>query len=107
MDNSGINVILNSYDVSEYLKIAPNGLEVIIRKRILITKNIMHFAKFYKHFAMLQQARCDASSFESVRSTFQVDSGKWYYEVTIVTEGVMQIGWATKASKFLNHVSLR
>ncbi|ODM92278.1 RING finger and SPRY domain-containing protein 1 [Orchesella cincta] len=75
VDNSGINVILNSYDVSEYLKIAPNGLE----------------------------ARCDASSFESVRSTFQVDSGKWYYEVTIVTEGVMQIGWATKASKFLNH----
>jgi len=75
VDNSGINVILNSYDVSEYLKIAPHGLE----------------------------ARCDASSFESVRSTFQVDSGVWYYEVLIVTEGVMQIGWATKASKFLNH----
>lgn len=50
------------------------------------------------------KARCDASSFESVRSTFQVDSGTWYYEVLIITEGVMQIGWATKASKFLNHV---
>ncbi|XP_021960066.1 RING finger and SPRY domain-containing protein 1 [Folsomia candida] len=75
VDNSGINVILNSYDVSEYLKISPSGLE----------------------------ARCDASSFESVRSTFQVDSGTWYYEVLIITEGVMQIGWATKASKFLNH----
>ncbi|KAK0062575.1 RING finger and SPRY domain-containing protein 1, partial [Biomphalaria pfeifferi] len=48
-------------------------------------------------------ARCDASSFESVRCTFQVDSGVWYYEVTIVTDGVMQIGWATKDSKFLNH----
>ena len=46
------------------------------------------------------------SSFESVRCTFQVDSGVWYYEVTIVTDGVMQIGWATKDSKFLNHVSL-
>lgn len=33
VDNSGINVILNSYDVSEYLKIAPNGLEVIIRRK--------------------------------------------------------------------------
>lgn len=70
-----INVILNSNDVSEYLKIAPIGLE----------------------------ARCDASSFESVRCTFQVDSGVWYYEVLIITAGVMQIGWATKHSKFLNH----
>lgn len=50
------------------------------------------------------QARCDASSFESVRCTFCVDSGVWYYEVTVITSGVMQIGWATKDSKFLNHV---
>ncbi|KAH3778564.1 hypothetical protein DPMN_180031 [Dreissena polymorpha] len=74
-DVRNINVMLNSQDVSEYLKIAPNGLE----------------------------ARCDVSSFESVRCTFQVDSGVWYYEVTIVTAGVMQIGWATKDSNFLNH----
>ena len=52
------------------------------------------------------KARCDASSFESVRCTFCVDSGVWYYEVTVVTSGVMQIGWATKDSKFLNHVSV-
>lgn len=74
-DLSTINVMLNCKDVSEYLKISADGLE----------------------------ARCDASSFESVRSTFQVDSGIWYYEVTIVTAGVMQIGWATKDSSFLNH----
>ena len=55
---------------------------------------------------MFVQARCDASSFESVRCTFQVDSGIWYYEVTVVTAGVMQIGWATKDSKFLNYVSM-
>ncbi|XP_023827083.1 RING finger and SPRY domain-containing protein 1 isoform X2 [Salvelinus sp. IW2-2015] len=72
---SNINAMLNSNDVSEYLKISPSGLE----------------------------ARCDASSFESVRCTFCVDSGVWYYEVTVVTSGVMQIGWATKDSKFLNH----
>uniref|UniRef100_A0A4W3IHJ0 Ring finger and SPRY domain containing 1 n=1 Tax=Callorhinchus milii TaxID=7868 RepID=A0A4W3IHJ0_CALMI len=72
---SHINAMLNSNDVSEYLKISPDGLE----------------------------ARCDASSFESVRCTFCVDSGVWYYEVTVVTSGVMQIGWATKDSKFLNH----
>ena len=53
------------------------------------------------------QARCDASSFESVRCTFCVDTGVWYYEVTVITSGVMQIGWATRDSKFLNHVSNR
>uniref|UniRef100_A0A8D3D102 Ring finger and SPRY domain containing 1 n=1 Tax=Scophthalmus maximus TaxID=52904 RepID=A0A8D3D102_SCOMX len=72
---TNINAMLNSNDVSEYLKISPTGLE----------------------------ARCDASSFESVRCTFCVYSGVWYYEVTVVTSGVMQIGWATKDSKFLNH----
>jgi hypothetical protein len=41
---------------------------------------------FYHIFV---QARCDASSFESVRSTFQVDTGVWFYETLIVTEGVM------------------
>ena len=40
-------VILNDSDVSEYLKISPDGLT----------------------------ARCDAYSFESVRSTAHVDSG--------------------------------
>lgn len=75
VDVSNINVMLNSQDVSEYLKIASTGLE----------------------------ARCDAHSFESVRCTFQVKSGCWFYEVLIITPGVMQIGWATKDSKFLNH----
>ncbi|XP_072135555.1 RING finger and SPRY domain-containing protein 1 isoform X2 [Mobula birostris] len=75
VDLSHINAMLNSNDVSEYLKISPDGLE----------------------------ARCDASSFESVRCTFCVDIGVWYYEVTVITSGVMQIGWATKDSKFLNH----
>jgi len=75
INTSNINMMLNSNDVSEYLKIGPNGLE----------------------------ARCDASSFESVRCTFSVNSGCWYYEVLIITSGVMQIGWATKQSKFLNH----
>ncbi|XP_073234022.1 RING finger and SPRY domain-containing protein 1-like [Porites lutea] len=74
-DLSKINVMLNNNDVSDYLKISPTGLE----------------------------ARCDASSFESVRCTFCVSSGVWYYEVTLLTAGVMQIGWATKDSKFLNH----
>lgn len=68
--------MLNTKDVSEYLKISPDGLE----------------------------ARSDAYSFESVRCTFQVDEGVWFYEVLIITCGIMQIGWATKDSTFLNHV---
>ena len=64
IDTADINVMLNANDVSEYLKIGPSGLE----------------------------ARCDASSFESVRCTFSVNSGCWYYEVLVITSGVMQIG---------------
>jgi hypothetical protein len=75
IDHRCVNVMLNDKDVSEYLKIGPDGLE----------------------------ARSDTVSFESVRCTFNVSSGVWYYEVLIVTDGVMQIGWATKQSKFMNH----
>ncbi|XP_075990597.1 RING finger and SPRY domain-containing protein 1-like [Anticarsia gemmatalis] len=75
VDMTEINAILNTQDVSEYLKISCDGLE----------------------------ARCDSYSFESVRCTFQVNNGSWYYECLIVTPGVMQIGWATKSSHFLNH----
>uniref|UniRef100_A0A1I7UJH2 RING finger and SPRY domain-containing protein 1 n=1 Tax=Caenorhabditis tropicalis TaxID=1561998 RepID=A0A1I7UJH2_9PELO len=74
-DTSQINAMLNHEDVSEYLKIGPDGLE----------------------------ARCDVSSFESVRCTFEVMDGTWYYEATVLTSGVMQIGLATKRSRFLNH----
>ncbi|XP_018496481.1 RING finger and SPRY domain-containing protein 1 [Galendromus occidentalis] len=75
VDMTGINVRLNDNDASEYLKISPNGLE----------------------------ARTDASSFEFVRSTFEVSRGCWYYEVHLVTSGIMQIGWATRDSRFSNH----
>ncbi len=70
------NVRLNDDDISENLKLASNGLE----------------------------ARNDRLSFESVRSTYQVDHGVWFYEVTLLTNGIMQIGFATKSASFLNHV---
>ena len=75
IDHRYLNVLLNDRDISEYLKLGPDGLE----------------------------ARSDTVSFESVRCTFHVNAGVWYYEVLIVTDGVMQIGWATKQSKFLNY----
>eukprot|EP00088_Acartia_fossae_P005691 TRINITY_DN1256_c0_g1_i3.p1 TRINITY_DN1256_c0_g1~~TRINITY_DN1256_c0_g1_i3.p1 ORF type:complete len:525 (+),score=95.06 TRINITY_DN1256_c0_g1_i3:1796-3370(+) len=75
VDQSNINIMLNYNDVSEYLKLGPDGLT----------------------------ARCDSSSFESVRGTGQANQGAWYYEALLLTGGVMQIGWATKRSKFLNY----
>ena len=75
IDYRHINVILNDKDMSEYLKLGSDGLE----------------------------ARSDTVSFESVRCTYHVNAGVWYYEVLIITDGVMQIGWATKQSKFMNH----
>lgn len=74
VDVENINVMLNTKDVSEYLKISADGLE----------------------------ARCDSYSFESVRSTISVKTGAWYYECLIITSGVMQIGWAQKESHFLS-----
>ncbi|VDN25685.1 unnamed protein product, partial [Gongylonema pulchrum] len=75
VDVRRINAMLNHEDASEYLKITPDGLE----------------------------ARCDVSSFESVRCTFEATEGVWFYEALILTPGVMQIGFATKHSRFLNH----
>lgn len=37
------------------------------------------------------------------RCTAHAERGVWYYEATVVTPGVMQIGWATRQSTFLNH----
>ncbi|KHJ47843.1 hypothetical protein D918_02001 [Trichuris suis] len=73
-DMSSTRALLNQNDASEYLKISADGLE----------------------------ARSDVSCFESVRCTFEVNNGVWYYEALIVTPGIMQIGWATKLSKFFN-----
>ncbi|KAI8647609.1 concanavalin A-like lectin/glucanase domain-containing protein [Parasitella parasitica] len=44
------------------------------------------------------QVRNDTFFFESVRATAGIASsagGKWYYEVHLLTDGIMQIGWAT------------
>lgn len=75
IDKDNLNVMLNSKDASENLKISADGLT----------------------------ARNDTSRFESVRCTFAITSGIYYYEVLLITPGVMQIGFATKQSKFLNH----
>jgi len=75
VDRDNLNVMLNSKDASENLKISADGLT----------------------------ARNDTSRFESVRCTFAITSGTYYYEVLLITPGVMQIGFATRQSKFLNH----
>ncbi|KAL9553597.1 hypothetical protein MBANPS3_003231 [Mucor bainieri] len=45
------------------------------------------------------EVRNDTFFFESVRATTGIPAhagGKWYYEVILFTEGIMQIGWGTK-----------
>lgn len=32
----------------------------------------------------------------------KINDGCWYYEVQIITPGVMQIGWATKSAAFMS-----
>lgn len=72
--NQLTNAILLPPDAGSYAKLSPCGLE----------------------------ARCDASSFESVRCSFVITSGVWYYECELLTGGVMQIGLAGCQSRFLS-----
>lgn len=67
-----VRVMLNKNDTSGYLKLPRHGLE----------------------------ARSDSRRFESIRATASVTSGAWYYEVTLCTSGILQIGWATKHCQF-------
>lgn len=69
---SNINVMLNTLDATRHWKISEDGLSV----------------------------RNDGSTFESIRATKNVSQGKWYYEVTLVTAGIMQIGWASVHCQF-------
>lgn len=68
------NALLLAPDAGSYVKLSPSGLT----------------------------ARCDAGSFESVRCSFKMTSGVWYYECELLTGGVMQIGVAGTKSRFLS-----
>eukprot|EP00029_Vermamoeba_vermiformis_P012375 TRINITY_DN718_c0_g1_i2.p1 TRINITY_DN718_c0_g1~~TRINITY_DN718_c0_g1_i2.p1 ORF type:complete len:881 (+),score=91.65 TRINITY_DN718_c0_g1_i2:685-3327(+) len=41
-------------------------------------------------------ARLDIETFETIAANVAVTKGKWYYEVKLYTDGIMQIGWATR-----------
>lgn len=44
--------------------------------------------------------RNDRPHFESVRATACVKREKWYYETLLLSNGIMQIGWATSRCRF-------
>ncbi|KAG0323933.1 RING finger and SPRY domain-containing protein 1 [Podila horticola] len=67
-----INVMLNTLDATRHWKVSEDGLSI----------------------------RNDGSTFESIRATKSVTCGKWFYEVTLVTAGIMQLGWATAHCQF-------
>ncbi|CAG8492701.1 13929_t:CDS:10, partial [Dentiscutata heterogama] len=72
LTNHNINVMMNPLDATAHWKLSPNGLEI----------------------------RNDNFAFESIRATAGVTSGKWFYEVLLLTNGIMQIGYATKRCTF-------
>eukprot|EP00049_Salpingoeca_infusionum_P016855 m.350287 g.350287 ORF g.350287 m.350287 type:complete len:563 (+) comp16158_c0_seq2:105-1793(+) len=74
--NLNVSVILDPQDATKNLKLAPDGLE----------------------------ARCDdPSNFESVKATCCATKGDvWFYEATIFTNGISQIGWATQSCEYLS-----
>jgi hypothetical protein len=67
----------------------------VLKFKCLLKKNHLKYEK----------ARNDSLTFESVRSTVQVDSGVWFYEITLLTNGIMQIGFAAREASFLNDVN--
>ncbi|GAA5810953.1 hypothetical protein MFLAVUS_004381 [Mucor flavus] len=71
-DLSNLNVIMNPFDSTPHLKIGGNGLEL----------------------------RNDRPHFESIRATACVKREKWYYETLLLSNGIMQIGWATSRCRF-------
>ncbi|KAJ8660635.1 hypothetical protein O0I10_003683 [Lichtheimia ornata] len=72
-DLTGLNVIMNTFDATAHWKLGGNGLEL----------------------------RNDRPHFESVRATACVKRGKWYYETLLLTNGIMQLGWATSRCRFI------
>ncbi|RIB17898.1 concanavalin A-like lectin/glucanase domain-containing protein [Gigaspora rosea] len=72
INHNNINVMMNPLDATAHWKLSPNGLEI----------------------------RNDNFAFESIRATAGVTSGKWFYEVLLLTNGIMQIGYATKRCTF-------
>ncbi|KAG1107196.1 hypothetical protein G6F42_016459 [Rhizopus arrhizus] len=71
-DLTNLKVIMNPFDSTPHLKIGGNGLEL----------------------------RNDRPHFESVRATACVKREKWYYETLLLSNGIMQIGWATSRCRF-------
>ncbi|KAI8638161.1 hypothetical protein BD408DRAFT_485742 [Parasitella parasitica] len=71
-DLRNLKVIMNPFDSTPHLKIGGNGLEL----------------------------RNDRPHFESVRATACVKREKWYYETLLLSNGIMQIGWATSRCRF-------
>ena len=57
-----------------------------------------HFKGKFNLECMVFQARCDFG-FGTVRCDFKMRSGVWFYEVQVVTDGGMWIGWATNKSE--------
>ena len=59
------------------------------------------------HFQISSVAKSKVGSFHSIQWNIPLYSGKWYYEVTIHSGGLLQIGWATNLCEFRPEVHIR
>ncbi|KAI9291458.1 SPRY-domain-containing protein [Neoconidiobolus thromboides FSU 785] len=57
-------------------------------------------SSFIKFSEDLSQCRNDRIGFATTLGTTCITDGKWYFEVLLLSGGIMQVGWATQAAKF-------
>ncbi|KAJ9067997.1 hypothetical protein DSO57_1033214 [Entomophthora muscae] len=64
------------------------------------TINWQMSSSFWKFSEDLTEVRNDRIGFASAKGTTCITDGQWYYEVELVTGGIMQLGWSTKNAHF-------
>jgi len=63
----------------------------------------LDFESSFGNFKIFGEEECEVESlshFASVRANTAVFAGKFYYEVRLLTSGLMQIGWCTLSTPF-------
>ncbi|KAG0231270.1 RING finger and SPRY domain-containing protein 1 [Actinomortierella wolfii] len=100
VDRSGFSAQRDSISSSVSTSVSSEKSHASKYSHIKVMLNITEASRHWKISEDGLMVRNDGSSFESIRATVSVTCGKWYYEVTVLTSGIMQIGWATPHCRF-------
>ncbi|KAJ3123503.1 hypothetical protein HK100_011586, partial [Physocladia obscura] len=78
-----------------------NGFQSILNDDRVVELDMETFTPYLYWSKDLMEIRNDSWTFESVRAnTFVRGSGKYVYEVVLNTDGIIQLGWASKSCEF-------